>query len=453
MRRRETKGNLAAAVLALLALLVGIGCGSGGGSGFTTPPVTTTIDTTGGSVTTGNATLAVPAGAVSGPTLISVQPASSYLADTRIVKSTVYSFDANGVTFVQPVTIRIQYSTANMPTGAVESSLALFKLVSNSWTQVSSSSLDTTNKVVTGTDTTLGIYAVLATTINSTGGGTTSAVSVLFTSDRAAAYVTPNLYTVNGDGTGLKPLTNLLQGESVSSGFFKPDGTLIVFTKQTSGGSDLDIMNSDGTALTTLIGGDTRPDGTRAHYHDAEFSADGTKIVYASDRTGADELYIMNSDGTNVKELTQNSTVGDQMGPVSFTRTGQISVTFLLNGTTTYYLINADGTGLTQVNGGALTLLPWWNYSPAGTSIVYTKAVNGVYDIYVAKPDGSSATKLTTLSATAIRKTRYSHDGSKILFDAALSGGNPDVYAINPDGTGLLNLTNNAASDRFMDAH
>ena len=46
--------------------------------------------------------------------------------------------------------------------------------------------------------------------------------------------------------------------------------------------------------LTTSPGVDT----------DADFSPDGSKIVFESDRSGSQQLYIMNADGTNVRRLS-----------------------------------------------------------------------------------------------------------------------------------------------------
>jgi hypothetical protein len=198
---RVNQWNRVAVLLASLALPTVIGCGSSSSSSVTFPS-TATITSSGGSVTSGNATLSVPASAVSSPTLISVQATTSYTADSRIVSGTIYTFDANGTTFVQPVTISITYATANLPTGAVTSSLTLFKLVSSVWTQVTNSSVNITTQVVTGTDTTLGTYAILATSTTGTGttGTTDSNSSALFASHLAAADTTPNLGTVTPNG-------------------------------------------------------------------------------------------------------------------------------------------------------------------------------------------------------------------------------------------------------------
>ena len=36
------------------------------------------------------------------------------------------------------------------------------------------------------------------------------------------------------------------------------------------------------------------------------WSPDGRKIVFVSDRDGADEVFVMNADGTDVRKLTQH---------------------------------------------------------------------------------------------------------------------------------------------------
>ncbi len=56
-------------------------------------------------------------------------------------------------------------------------------------------------------------------------------------------------------------------------------------------------MNADGTEMTQL---------TFNSYNDEfpDFSPDGLKIVFDSDRTGRDELFIMSVDGTEQTQLT-----------------------------------------------------------------------------------------------------------------------------------------------------
>ena len=83
------------------------------------------------------------------------------------------------------------------------------------------------------------------------------------------------------------------------------------------------------------------------------------------------------------------------------------------------------------------------DWSPDGTqlvaSIMNCAEFDCEYDIYVVGTDGSDLTNLTgTLFSE--NNPSWSPDGSKIAFDAAVAG-EEDVYTINPDGTGLENLT------------
>jgi Tol biopolymer transport system component len=69
-------------------------------------------------------------------------------------------------------------------------------------------------------------------------------------------------------------------------------------------------MNADGTeqklVTTNLESNDVAPD----------VSADGSKIVFFSDRDGNYEIYIMNADGSNQQRLTSNP--ADDTNPVFF---------------------------------------------------------------------------------------------------------------------------------------
>lgn len=89
---------------------------------------------------------------------------------------------------------------------------------------------------------------------------------------------------------------------------FSPDGSLLIVEASRNaepGGphdqaSDLWLVSVDGTAPVALAqapGRDWVP----------TFSADGSKIVFTSDRDGDPELYVVDVDGTNLTRLTEGS--------------------------------------------------------------------------------------------------------------------------------------------------
>lgn len=77
-------------------------------------------------------------------------------------------------------------------------------------------------------------------------------------------------------------------------------------------------------------------------------------IVFVSDRSGEQQLYTMSSDGSHVQRLT--TVVGDKDSPV-FSPDGR-RVAFAMSDTgshgvpTFIYVVDADGSGLTQLTSG-----------------------------------------------------------------------------------------------------
>ncbi len=50
-----------------------------------------------------------------------------------------------------------------------------------------------------------------------------------------------------------------------------------------------------------------------------------------------------------------------------------------------------------------------------------------------------------------IFKGQWSPDGTRILIRRYMGGSNVDLFTIRPDGTDLVQVTNNPENDRFMD--
>lgn len=112
-----------------------------------------------------------------------------------------------------------------------------------------------------------------------------------------------NIYEANFDGSELKPLT-MGSGYSAECAY-SPDGSRIVFASYRDGSMNLYTMNSDGTDVRQVT-------HTTSCYNGGPFfSPDGQKIIFRADREKAHllQLYVIDADGSNERKLTENDAV------------------------------------------------------------------------------------------------------------------------------------------------
>lgn len=295
------------------------------------------------------------------------------------------------------------------------------------------------------------------------------------------------IYVMNYDGSNQTRLTINTAGDG--SPAFSPDGSKITFGSGRDGNGEIYVMNSDGsnqTRLTTDPAGDgspswqpllpasapgngkiafetnrdgnfeiyvMNPDGTNqvnltnnaAGDFTPSFSSDGRKIVFGSFRDNANgEIYVMNSDGSNQIRLTNNTEV--EYSPAFSPNGSRIvfaSRPDINSNNSDIYVMNSDGSNKTRLtnNGGNVP-----SFSPDGSKIVFTSGRDGDGSrIYIMNSDGTNQTKLTGASIYD-DSPAFSPDGSKIVFFSGRNG-NAEIYVMNPDGTNQTRLTNNTAGD------
>jgi Tol biopolymer transport system component len=146
--------------------------------------------------------------------------------------------------------------------------------------------------------------------------------------DPSSGYVWPldrfDIYQANRDGSNLRRLTNY--DVYTAEGVLSPDGRRIVFTSLKDGDLDIYTMNVDGSdvrRLTNTPGYDGgpwwSPDGTRIVYR-AHHPADSAQLAdyrrllaLGMVRPSRVELFVMNADGTNPRQVTRLG--GANFGP------------------------------------------------------------------------------------------------------------------------------------------
>jgi Tol biopolymer transport system component len=113
-----------------------------------------------------------------------------------------------------------------------------------------------------------------------------------------------DLYVVSRDGSGLRRLTTDDAVDYQPS--WSPDGSRIVFTSMRGGQRNVWMMQSDGSNLRRLT--DALPGaphaGSGSSAGDASWSPDGRRLVYAATADNKTSLWVMDSDGGNKRPLT-----------------------------------------------------------------------------------------------------------------------------------------------------
>jgi TolB protein len=161
-----------------------------------------------------------------------------------------------------------------------------------------------------------------------------------------------------------------------------------------------------------------------------------SQIGFASDRSGAWEIWMMDWDGGNQRQITRHNALS--ILPSWSPDNQRLVYTSFVRGTSDMYIINRVGGGRMRVHTG-LNLNTSATFSPIGNDIAFVGSVAGNPDIYLIKDDGANLRRLTTSSS--IESTpEWSPNGRQISFTSGRSG-SPQIYVMDAEGTNVRRIS------------
>ena len=205
-----------------------------------------------------------------------------------------------------------------------------------------------------------------------------------------------------------------------------------------------DLTNA--SAISKVYFGTMDADGARKVAH--EFAADilalagakslaGTKIYFTSTRSGAREIWVMDYDGANQKQVTNLS--GTAMNPVLSPDGTRLAFTTFTRGPSVMILSTQTGRQMPFYNQRAsLNATP--EFTADGKIIFSSTAGGGAAQLFMSNQDGTGLRRITDSRAIDIHPRVNPKNSNDIAFVSGRSGP-PQIYRMNTDGTEVVRLT------------
>lgn len=219
---------------------------------------------------------------------------------------------------------------------------------------------------------------------------------------------------------------------------WSPDGTEIAFSSNAAGAFQICLMDIDGH-VTDCITDFSLEAGIPS------WSPDNTQIAFTSSWYGVDpKIYLIDMDSLDVTYLANGSRPSWSPDGI------QIAFDLRVDNKSDIFIMNVDGTNIQNItndlagNNGS----PSW--SPDGTRIAFASYADNKGDIHTINIDGSDLRRLTTDFGSNSHPS-WSPDGTEIAFISADEYGNDHIYTLNINSSQLRHVTESTGSINGID--
>lgn len=205
----------------------------------------------------------------------------------------------------------------------------------------------------------------------------------------------------------------------------------ISFHSNRTGQNDIYIVDTNGKNLRNLT---NHP----AEDYWATWAPDGRSFAFVSERDGKPDIYIKKFGVAQVRRLTNHP---DQDSLPAWSPDGNwIAFVSKRTGESHIYKIDINGKNLQRLTNQGDNLFPAW--SPDGQSIVFESAGNDVSGIFVMDADGKNPRQILHVVVGTSSLPAWSPNGKQIAFQVGILRGS-DIYIMDTDGQNPRRVTPN----------
>jgi TolB protein len=258
---------------------------------------------------------------------------------------------------------------------------------------------------------------------------------IAFSSDRdgetmtggIASRIAREVYITDYDGENQRRVTSDRSLNTFLA--WAPDGRSVVYTSYKNGPPSVFV-----SYLFERRAPQELTAGPGQHWLPA-WSPDGTRLAFSSTRSGNEEIYVMNRDGSNLRQLTNHP--GDDGSPTWSPSGNQIAFRSDRSGVPEIYIVGADGLGLQKLTSDGYADRPTWSPAPYNEVAYAVRPGNGtqirILDL------ATRESKQLTFEGTN-ESPSFSPNGRHIVF-ASTRTGRSQIFTMDRDGRNVRQIT------------
>lgn len=224
-----------------------------------------------------------------------------------------------------------------------------------------------------------------------------------FYSNRMGSW---DLYRIGADGSNLERITSEAGDELVPVA--SPDGTWVAYVKKATAEADEELY-----ILNRATGEQRNLSNHPKNDTDPNWSPDGQRLVFTSNRSGNYEIWEIHIDGSGLRQITDSpqreglAIYGPNGRYLAFQRTmarrdAEIVVQDLETGAEVNVSSWGDGWD------------GWPSFRPNG-EVLFTSNRDGSPQLWAVQPDGSGLRQVTKFEGMRVRRAHWAPDGARLV--------------------------------------